>query len=110
MAGGAKITIDLEAANPNGVPSIILENLLITLRRSGYLGCYGVADQIEAQTKPKLEEPGIGGVVKAACVHGGTVKTWVRVGSVWYVADEPENPDDWDSLIDPVLVREGMDG
>ena len=48
MAGGAKITIDLEAANPNGVPSIILENLLITLRRSGYLGCYGVADQIEA--------------------------------------------------------------
>ena len=104
------VVLDLKAANPHGVPSIVLENLLSTLRNSEYLGCEGVADQIEAQTKPKLEEPGLWGVVEAG-VQGSTERHhYVRRGTdgYWYTIRGAQRS--WSELVDPVLVREGVDG
>lgn len=66
---------------------------------------------------PRIPEPGTWGVVEASCVHIDTREKWVRHedGNWWparqYGDRAPERaplPDDWDSLIDPILVREGV--
>ena len=105
------VVLDLKAANPHGVPSIVLENLLSTLRNSEYLGCEGVADQIEAQTKPpRIPEPGKYGVVKARTASlNRLVQDWVSEGKLWRGLDTGTAVD-WADLLDPVLVREGVDG
>lgn len=67
-------------------------------------------------TPPRIDEPGTWGVVEASCVHSDHRREWVRFPSGnWHsVRDlddrraDIENPDDWDSLVDPVLVREGV--
>lgn len=69
----------------------------------------------ELNKPPRIPEPtGKYAVVEAACVHTDTRHTWSSRGDgLWYPltrGDEPPQPDDWDSLVDPVLVREGIDG
>lgn len=63
-----------------------------------------------------LEEPGIWAVVVASCVHAPDERTewcrfsngnWYRLGTGDTYAMAP--PDDWDSLLDAVLVREGIE-
>ena len=56
---------------------------------------------------PKPEEPGTWGVVEASCVHQDKRRQWMRhKDGNWYVvgADTKNNPDDWDSLIEPVII------
>lgn len=62
-------------------------------------------------TPPKPDEPATWGVVKAACVHSDERRTWMRhEDGNWYVVgtDTKNNPDDWDSLVDPEVIREGV--
>lgn len=68
-------------------------------------------------TPPRIDEPGVWGVVEAACVHQDERIKWVRhEDGNWWPAEEyvrattsrRRMPDDWDSLIDPELVREGV--
>ena len=82
------------------------------IREDGY---DDLADQIEAQTKPaRIPETGLWGVVEATSApysnyrtqyvyRGGTADPtvhWARVmdGDLF----------DWDSLVDPTLIREGL--
>lgn len=62
------------------------------------------------QALPRISEPGRFGVVEASCVHSHGRRHWVKGGNGnWYPVDNDEtSPDDWDSLIDPVLVRAGV--
>lgn len=60
---------------------------------------------------PKPDEPSTWGVVEAACVHSAVRREWMRhIDDNWYVigTDTKNNPDDWDSLIEPVVIREGV--
>lgn len=69
-----------------------------------------VADQIEAQTKPpRIPEPGLWGVVEAT-VAGIPRRRWVHHEEDRWVSDNGIPLKAWDELIDPVLVREGVDG
>ena len=85
-------------------------NLAQVLREDGYPY---LADQIEAQTKlARIEEPGLWGVVEAGGdALGGRCKwvhiegrhdelNWTSTRGQFY---------DWDDLIDPVLVRSGVE-
>jgi len=69
-----------------------------------------IADQIEAQTKPaRIPEPEKWGVVYARLVNASIWESWLRhPGEGWHpirggVATR------WDDLIDPVLIREGVE-
>jgi hypothetical protein len=67
--------------------------------------------------EPRPEEPtGLGSVVEAACVHDEDFRrTWVRLDEVWvsagWVGPPPakDGADDWDSLIDPVVLHAGWE-
>lgn len=69
--------------------------------------------------EPPLTEPGTWGVVEAACVHAADRKQWVRhPDGNWHPCetralprdtDYTYSPDDWDSLVEPVLIRPGID-
>ena len=66
-----------------------------------------IADQIEAQTKPKrIPEPGQFGVVEAGGDHSPGRHKWVRQGDLWWNGAAWTT---WETLTDPVLVREGVD-
>jgi hypothetical protein len=67
-----------------------------------------IADQIEQQTKPpRIPEPGLLGVVKA---HIGAGGPWTLTRSEYgWVCLDDGTLHDWDSLIDPVLVRPGIE-
>ena len=73
-----------------------------------------IADQIEAQTKPpRIPEPGLWGVVEA--------HPQARTGRPVHFLRDSEHEDapwrsiadgsawEWDSLVDPVLVRDGIE-
>jgi len=67
-----------------------------------------IADQIEAQTKPpRIPEPGLWGVVEA-CVPGIPTSHWVHHEEGRWVPDTGVPFAEWDDLIDPTLVREGV--
>lgn len=67
-----------------------------------------LADQIEAQTKPpRIPEPGPWGVVEAGTSKVPMVRRWVRYGTGW--RDAFGGHEEWDNLLEPVLVREGID-
>lgn len=67
-----------------------------------------IADQIEAQTRPpRIPEPGLWGVVRAHNVGHRIDRDWVRYPEGW--RDANDWLAEWDDLIDPVLVREGID-
>lgn len=83
----------------------------------GNLHLERLADAFEVATAPpKPDEPGTWGVVDASCVHSDTRIKWVRHedGNWWpatvysKVPERTPLPDDWDSLIDPVVIREGV--
>ncbi len=59
-------------------------------------------------TPPKPDEPTKWGVVEARCVHSESRRTWVRnEDGNWYpLGGGPA--DDWDSLKEPVVIREGV--
>lgn len=68
-----------------------------------------LADQIEAQTKPKrIPEPGLWGVVEAAANGGAERGQFVHTPKFWYCA-EFDHARGWDALIDPTLIREGVE-
>ena len=86
-----------------------------TLLRSSATGhvLQDLADQIEAQTKPpRIPEPGLFGIVEAT-VHGDEMPrfyirdSWADEGPLW-VALGGSRREEWDDLIDPVLIREGV--
>jgi len=76
-----------------------------------------IADQIEAQTKPaRIPEPGLWGVVEARMTDL-TTREFVRVSRhrnsldwkpVYATPDEYGGSVNWDDLIDPTLIREGL--
>jgi len=66
-----------------------------------------VADQIEAQTKPpRIPEPGLWGVVEAGPGERGR---WIKTPHRW-LHDSGMRSSDWDDLIDPTLIRDGIEG
>jgi hypothetical protein len=67
-----------------------------------------VAQEIEAQTKPpRIPEPEQFGVVVASCPCDQEAQVnWVLISGVWL--DRGGDRHGWDSLIDPVLIREGL--
>lgn len=68
----------------------------------------GFVDQIEAQTKrARIPEPGLWGVAEARTERGNDTCTWVRNRSGWQ-SDCGESAR-WDSLIDPTLIRDGVE-
>jgi hypothetical protein len=73
--------------------------------------CRAVADQIEAQTKPpRIPEPGLWAVVEAHTKENPDRLKWVCLGKDHFRpndSDEYDRP--WDNLIDPVLIREGVE-
>ena len=66
---------------------------------------------------PRIDEPGAWGVVEAACPHSAERIEWVHHPDgnwwpAWRYGQQPERtplPDVWQDLIDPVLVREGVE-
>jgi len=71
-----------------------------------------IADQIKAQTKlARISEPGEWGVVEASCVHQDGRLEWVRKDGNWHPVEVNglRQSDDWNSLIDPKLIREGIE-
>ena len=67
-----------------------------------------IPDQIEAQTKPaRIPEPGLWGVVEAkvAAVYGPC--NWVKDEYGW--VSHSGVTVKWDLLIDPILIRAGVD-
>ena len=68
-------------------------------------------------TPPKPDEPGRWGVVEASCAHSPRRLHWMRHedDNWWPFAPYGEDdrrplPDDWDSLVDPVVVHDGVAG
>ena len=99
------VVLDLRAASPDGNPSIVVDNIVHALRNGGTNACRGVAAQIEAQTKPpRIPEPGLWGVVDT-----GRDGEFVNVGPGWLSVEHGGMVHQWGTLIDPVLVREGVE-
>ena len=68
-------------------------------------------------TPPRPDEPGTWGVVEASCCHRIERVEWVKHpdGNWWpvtpYSKFDPTRaaqPDDWSDLVDPTLIREGV--
>ena len=106
------VVLDPSEANPVATRDLVLAHLVETLKRSDHLGNHGFADQIEAQTKPaRIPEPGLWGVVEAGHKHlCGRRATFVRTGGRWFDTSWVADYAEWDDLVDPALVREGVDG
>jgi hypothetical protein len=67
-----------------------------------------IADQIEAQTKPpRIPEPGLWGVVEAN-VRSIPRRRWVHHEEARWISDTGVIAE-WDDLVDPVLVRDGIE-
>jgi hypothetical protein len=65
-----------------------------------------LADQIEEQVKPaRIDEPGLYGVVSTEDPEGLVTYRWHSHGG-WHGEDGSIH--EWDDLIDPTLVREGL--
>jgi len=70
-----------------------------------------ISNQIEAQTKPaRIPEPGPWGVVRASSTLTRDPSMWVRDhhGVCPWVSVAGYVPQQWRNLIDPTLVREGV--
>jgi hypothetical protein len=69
-----------------------------------------LADQIEQQTKPpRIPEPGLWGVVEAGVKEHDQRLRWVRLGDNYRPDDRDEYDRLWCDLIDPTLVRTGIE-
>ena len=71
----------------------------------------GLLDQIEAQTKPaRIEEPGQWGLVNAMVFGRRSPETFLHDGTKWRGQKTASGVvTNWDSLIDPTLVRRGVE-
>ena len=109
------IVLDLDAANDLIPRSEVAETAIKALRKSPFISDSGLADQIEAQTKPpRIPEPGLWGVVEASTPDDPDRRKFGRVPSEGDDADQwTESYDEvwraWSDLIDPVLVRDGIE-
>jgi hypothetical protein len=98
------VVLDLGSA----VPAVVVN----VLRKA----CYNrLADQIEAQTKPpRIPEPGLWGVVEAHTAYDSTRRHFGRVPDDYnddkqWIDSFDKHWRKWDDLIDPVLVRDGIE-
>ena len=86
--------------------------VLEILRAARHGWTHDVADQIEAQTKPaRIPEPGLYGVVYAHALGAQIRQLFIKVledESLCWIDVEDATGVDWDDLIDPTLVREGL--
>jgi len=110
----ARPLIVLEA--PEAAPANHYPRFVAFLRRNGW---DFTADQIEAQTPPaRIPEPGLWGVVEAGADQRirqpflrDNLKT--NVGSGWVSIYGPPETEkrrvEWADLIDPTLIREGVE-
>jgi hypothetical protein len=107
------IVLDLDAATAHGTHDIGVENILAALRAPAATGaCRKLADQIESQIQPpRIPEPGLWGVVEAGFL--GIRSKWVRMvvgtSDECHWCDEESRWADWDHLVDPTLVRPGIE-
>jgi hypothetical protein len=106
------VVLDLDGiVDPAGALRLIANEDVVNAKRSLLLG---LADQIEAQTKPpRIPEPGVWGVVTANTI-GANGKAqdhylWVRTHGGWEAIASTQRVRSWDDLIDPVLVRKGVE-
>jgi hypothetical protein len=119
--GGWADDMDGTVWNPDCItdarPLIVLDlddpQRLVTILRANCL--WGLADQIEAQTKPaRIPEPGLWGVVEAVARGCGQTRfTFVRVSleaslGQWVDVEDGSSLD-WSELIDPTLIRDGIE-
>jgi hypothetical protein len=79
------------------------------LRLLGNRAATHIADQIEEQTRPaRIPEPGIWGIVEASISVDPKRRKYVRHSAgTWF--SMARGLFEWDDLIDPVLVREGVE-
>jgi hypothetical protein len=92
-------------------PVISRPRLAALLRDLGY---GGVAEQIEAQTKPaRIPEPGWDGKVLAHTAKNSIRREFVRFSRIdglytWADGNAHQGSLLWDDLVDPILIREGV--
>ena len=68
-----------------------------------------IARQIEAQTEPpRIPEPGLWGVVEAHTVGNPERRRFGRTKTDTWVPEQTATGYGWDELIDPTLIREGV--
>jgi len=58
--------------------------------------------------EPRIPEPSLWGVVEAGVKQHDVRLKWVRHAGAWEPNDFDEYAREWDELIDPVLIREGI--
>jgi len=86
------------------------EYVLEILRAARHGWTHDVADQIEAQTKPaRIPEPGLWGVVYTRLVNASTWESWLRHPVDGWHPIKGGVATRWDDLIDPILIREGVE-
>lgn len=106
------VVLDLDDPTLSGNYGARVTNLLDHLRRGTNVAQH-LADQIEAQTKPpRIPEPGLWGVVETTFKdgrsrHGWAVRRLTDGGSDWQ--DGSGDYHRWDDLINPTLIREGVE-
>lgn len=98
----ARPLIVLDTKDSNGT---LYHQLVAYLRRGGW----GItADQIEAQTKPaRIPEPGLWGVVEASSMDYSSRRTYLHsLDGKW---GSVKGFNRWDRLLDPTLIRDGIE-
>jgi hypothetical protein len=105
------VVLDLDAALDHmGGGMSDLPDVLKDMRRGGGIFADRIADQIEQQTKPlRIPEPGLWGVVEAGVREHDQRLRWVRLGDNYRPDDRDEYDRLWSDLIDPTLVRPGIE-
>ena len=100
------IVLDINPKSPG-----ILNGSLVKYLQEGYW--FALADQIEAQTKPaRIPEPGWDGKVLAHTECNSKRREFVRFSKLanlytWADGNAHQGTLAWETLIDPVLIREG---
>ena len=116
MHGEHVIASDITDARPLIVLDLAAPDRFATLLRSfddmGDTVFTKAAEQIEAQCKPaRIPEPGLWGVVSALIAVDrpivGDLNEWVHRIDGWHCPIHGHRP--WDDLIDPTLIREGVE-
>ena len=112
--GGATDVRPLVVLDPDDTETL---DRLVTLFQESWSGCegsrgIGLAGALRNLTKPpRIPEPGLWGVVEAS--FNGYRAKFVRMvtgPSAQQWADDESRWADWSDLIDPTLVRDGIEG
>jgi hypothetical protein len=107
------VVLDLDDPSLSGNYGARVANLIDHLRDGTAIAKH-LADQIEAQTRPpRIPEPGWGEKVRSRAGDDPKTYKWLRYTTNPNVQDqwvsEFCSPRPWSDLIDPVLVREGVE-